>query len=911
MDPGWTTRVLGGSYAVAEVPDPDYAVGLQPGEELVSVAGDSHAGLFGPALALARIPAGARYTVQVRRGVERRTITAIMGPGRSGSCSEALAAWTVALLLYVAGAWIFIARSGDSLGRLAGLAFLLSSLTVLSNPFYEFPGWSLSSSVAALMLTSLWRPWQLAVNYHFLSGFPEMAPRSVSGRAVLLLFYAAAALLWVPTNLPLIAQTAGWPPGPWLASLLSLRPDAHPGGIVMAVFETLTGVAIGTVLLQNYLRLRTMDARRRMRWAGLGFAATAVVFVIYAAARAAWMLTGTERFRVLSNWANQVGLPVMGLAVVALVYAVARHRVMGIRVVVRRGLQYLLAKNVLRLIVLLPLLILLFEAVQYPNRSLNDLLLRSSWRFYLALAVTGAISLRFRRSLRIWLDRKFFRDAAEREQLLLQLIEHIKTAESADELSLSVAREVGVALQPDGLHILLTPSTGGTLRIAHSQLPLRAARIRDYLERGGARRLASGQRFAIYVSDPAGPDESPSEYRENLVFPLASPDRRPVGALVLGPKGSDEPYTHRDELQLKAITSEMAMMYEVLRLRVQIEEEQRMRASAWQQLNSGPTQLLHECAECGRCFTNEDRTCSADGKPLSQTLPVERVLDGKYRLERRIGKGGMGVVYEASDTRLGRPVAVKIMVGTLFGNSAAVARFEREARLAALLDQPNIVRMHDFGRLAAGGAYLVMELVRGRSWREHLDAGIPASRAAIWIEQLCGAIAAAHLRGIVHRDLKPENLMIARERENDRVVVLDFGLAKMRTEMSHLDPDVTMVGQILGTRRYMSPEQRMGGQVDWRTDVYSVAVMCTETLTGFGPPRSGASLEWMRGALRRVADGPLLEPALARAMANEPTERMPIASFCEELTPVIRRMTSQPAATTGARDTVTLDGSTL
>ncbi|HEV2446066.1 MAG TPA: serine/threonine-protein kinase, partial [Candidatus Sulfopaludibacter sp.] len=210
-------------------------------------------------------------------------------------------------------------------------------------------------------------------------------------------------------------------------------------------------------------------------------------------------------------------------------------------------------------------------------------------------------------------------------------------------------------------------------------------------------------------------------------------------------------------------------------------------------------------------------------------------------------------------------------------NQRALERFEREARTAAGLKHPNIVAIYDFGPLPAGGAYLVMELIRGCSWREELKTGesIALGRVSQWLEQLCAATTSAHALGIVHRDLKPENVMIAEGSPEERVVVLDFGLAKARIDGPRAETELTVAGSVLGTRAYMSPEQRAGEPIDVRTDVYSIAVMAVETLCGVAPPRTGASREWMRGALAGLtAPGSPLTLVLEQALAEIPADRL-------------------------------------
>jgi serine/threonine-protein kinase len=216
-------------------------------------------------------------------------------------------------------------------------------------------------------------------------------------------------------------------------------------------------------------------------------------------------------------------------------------------------------------------------------------------------------------------------------------------------------------------------------------------------------------------------------------------------------------------------------------------------------------------------------------------VPVERLVEGRYRLDRLLGRGGMGAVYLAHDSRLNRDVAVKVMVGNLFGNQNALRRFEREALTSARIAHPNVVRIYDFGRLSGGGAFLVIEYVSGSSWRQRLREGgrMTPAQCGPWFEQLLNGLEAAHAFSIIHRDLKPENVLVSEE----RLKILDFGLARLRTSDAGVAESVTIPGAILGTVAYMSPEQLSGSEVDARTDLFSVGIMLVESLTGRTPFR--------------------------------------------------------------------------
>ncbi len=261
----------------------------------------------------------------------------------------------------------------------------------------------------------------------------------------------------------------------------------------------------------------------------------------------------------------------------------------------------------------------------------------------------------------------------------------------------------GSPFSDDGVHIFLV-SESGKLHVAYSRLTERAARLRRWLEDEGGEFLRTRTAFTLYECEPDETRQSESEPAEHLVVPVTSADGARIGAIGLGPKRSEQPFTTRDRDLLRGVAGQVAVVHDVLRLKERYDDERRVRMHVLSRLDREHVQMLSECPECGRCYTTADQRCTNDGASLSLTLPVERTIDGKYRLDRRIGSGGMGVVYEGTDERLSRAVAIKIMTGESFGNNVATARFEREARAAALLNHRNIVTVYDFSRLATGGA---------------------------------------------------------------------------------------------------------------------------------------------------------------------------------------------------------------
>ncbi|MEA2460321.1 MAG: eukaryotic-like serine/threonine-protein kinase [Actinomycetota bacterium] len=206
----------------------------------------------------------------------------------------------------------------------------------------------------------------------------------------------------------------------------------------------------------------------------------------------------------------------------------------------------------------------------------------------------------------------------------------------------------------------------------------------------------------------------------------------------------------------------------------------------------------------------------------------ERVLGGRYRLQRKVASGAMGVVFEAEDVTLGRRVAVKLLSESLSSDNTFIERFRREARSAAALSHPNIASVFDYGE-DEDSFYIVMELVEGNDLAEVLKAQGPLSpeRATRIARQTADALGHAHAADLIHRDVKPANILIA---AGDRVKVTDFGIARATSDMS-----LTATGSVMGTAHYLSPEQASGEPVSPRSDVYSLGIVLYEMLTGNVP----------------------------------------------------------------------------
>ena len=268
---------------------------------------------------------------------------------------------------------------------------------------------------------------------------------------------------------------------------------------------------------------------------------------------------------------------------------------------------------------------------------------------------------------------------------------------------------------------------------------------------------------------------------------------------------------------------------------------------------------MKTCPQCGTEYDVQTKFCPTDGSRL-RSAPgsgddiIGSIIADRYHVIRKLGEGGMGQVYLAEHVKMGRMSAIKVMTPSLVHDADAVGRFNREAANASKINHPNIAAIYDFGETSDGLIYLAMEFVEGESLTKLCEAlgALPAPRAAEIARQVASALEAAHERGIVHRDLKPDNIMISRGRDGaDLVKVVDFGIAKAAEGAGQ---KVTRTGLVVGTPEYMSPEQLTGDTLDGRSDLYALALVTFNMLTGMLPFTGQTTQEAL---LKRLTERPL------------------------------------------------------
>ena len=272
---------------------------------------------------------------------------------------------------------------------------------------------------------------------------------------------------------------------------------------------------------------------------------------------------------------------------------------------------------------------------------------------------------------------------------------------------------------------------------------------------------------------------------------------------------------------------------------------------------------MTRCPTCGTSYADDARFCTKDGTRLVQaavpapaTVPNDilgQLLEGRYKIIKKLGEGGMSHVYLAEDAVEGNArYAIKVLSPALSQDENAMARLRREAELGGRLEHPNICHIIRMGETPERLVYIVMPYIEGEvlSDRNHRLGQLPIEEVVRWVNDISAGLQRAHQLQIVHRDLKPENVMIAHGRNGeDRAVVMDFGLAKERRASPEL-AKLTATGIVLGTPEFMSPEQLRGKPLDGRTDVYSLALMTYEMLTGKLPFAGRTQQEMMINRLR-------------------------------------------------------------
>ena len=602
----------------------------------------------------------------------------------------------------------------------------------------------------------------------------------------------------------------------------------HPVGAVPAWLGTVIGIdflvaflASVVILPVNYFKLREVNERRRIRLVIFGLLLFIVDFLVF-------FLFSLSR---KTYWIAEIAIsPLMfGLSQVpftlCVAYAVLKQRLFQVSFIVRQSLQYAVARGAL--LIPIPILagILVFDLAVHKDQPFGALLSAHGWA-YVLIGAAGIIAHRKQSQWMEILDRRFYREHYNAQLLLRQTVDEIRSSSNLAEVAPKAAARIEQALHPEFVAILMRESNEPTYRCVASAPP-------DIYPRGlsAASKLMSAFRlFAkplqISLAESGWlkqqlPSEDTNFLRDahiDLMVPIAAAPHGREALMVLGPKKSEEPYGSEDQELLSGIGSALALLLE------------RPVTSAL----GG----FEECPRCGLCYESGTGRCANEGAQLTR-MPFKRLLASRYQLERRLGRGGMGTVYKATDTSLERAVAVKLIREDLVTSSDAAERFRREAKAAASFAHPNLVTVHDFGVDSDTRVFLVMELLEGSTLRQRFERQKKFATEQVLqiLGGVCAGLEAAHEHGLIHRDLKPENIFLAQSGGGEMAKILDFGLAKFLASPTNSAAATvdTVPGVLLGTPQYMSPDQLSGEVPSVPWDIWALAVIAYEMLTGAHP----------------------------------------------------------------------------
>jgi eukaryotic-like serine/threonine-protein kinase len=824
---GLVTTFADGAMLVRSV-DPNSQAGkggLQAGDRVVSIDDRNIRAASDWTAATGTWESGKTHRWTVLRGQDRLTLAITALPATlKGRLAEGYVVYLGHLLSgAILGLLIAWKRPGDPVARV-GAWFLLTA----SIAFGFTQGWAgLWRQLPVVLQIPLWitQISRFVLEAIFLSFFVLFPRRLFTARWPWF-------VIWVP-----VLATLPWRVAGFNSVIHPNQGAAVPVWILQAGFiRILIYLLVATVvLIVSYRRFLDSNERRRVRVLMAGTAISAV------STTGTVLLDGflgrnTALAGALRDPIAMALFPVNSAVFLSLAYAILRHRVMDVRVIVRQGLQYAVARGlVLGLIPALGLILVADLAVN-SQETIAQILEKRGW-IYLGVA-TVAVGIHWKRQK--WLgviDRRFFRERYDARRLLSHVVEEIRSARTVEKVARRVVTQIEAALHPEFVSLMLQEpnrpefhsiAVAPESAVAPATIPAESKLI------GLARVL--GKPIGV-VSDSGWLENRLARneidvFRQNSVDLVVPVEGFPQGRqliLILGVKKSEEPYSHEDQELLQTVAGSLALL---------------LAQPAPAPLT---TTMFNECPECGACYEGANTTCTHEGASL---LPVQlpRLLGKRYRMDRRRGRGGMGTVYEALDVALERRVAVKVIRDELLGSSEAAQRFQREAKASAAFSHANVVTIHDCG-VEGARAFLVMELLEGKTFREELSERRrfePARIVAIF-RDVCSALQAAHQRRLIHRDIKPENIFLTR----DSVKVLDFGIAKF---IPSIDGDAatqagTRSGVLIGTLAYMSPQQLMGEEVDVTWDIWALAVVAYEALTGVLPFPTASSAQWRESVL--------------------------------------------------------------
>jgi hypothetical protein len=655
-------------------------------------------------------------------------------------------------------------------------------------------------------------------------------------------------------------------PFPRLAARLAVFTlNAAPGSIYYRVVIALLGFAF-LVLPWKARRAQGAELRRARVFLQI-LTVTFMPMVLFLLLYSFWppfQLSLEGRPRVQLAWVTAVLLPALFLPV-SVPYAVLVHRVLDVRLIARRALQHALARSMALALVAVPGLALAVYLWASRGERVGTVFSGPRVPLLLSVILIGAAAFYYRRTLLDAVDRRFFREQYDARLILTRLVERIRSIHDSLTLADLVTREIELALHLEKTALLAVDARSGVIvdpkghirkLDASSQLALIASNASDPLEadfedpNSPLRRLPEKERQWL------------EEAGFRLLVPILARDGSLLGLIGLGEKRSGLPFLREDRQLLHAIASNAAWVLE-------LEHDRTLPSStrdSWKDRllepdDPTPRELppppaaepAKECSKCGALHPSYTVFCGTCSRRL-ETAAVPYVLPGKFRFERRIGIGGMGVVYAGSDLALHRRVALKTLRQV---SPEDAARLRREARTAASVSHPHLAPIYGL-ETWNGTPMLVLELLEGGTLAQRIVRGpLPPRETVDLGVAVAGALEQLHQAEILHRDIKPSNIGYTRDGVPK---LMDFGIARFLFEpapeddldLDDFEPGEDESGSVLpavispweaggalpshrrfaGTLSYLSPEALKGAQEDESFDLWGLALVLYESLLG-------------------------------------------------------------------------------
>ena len=545
-------------------------------------------------------------------------------------------------------------------------------------------------------------------------------------------------------------------------------------------------------------------------------------------------------------------------------YAVLVHEILDVRLLARRAAQYALARYTIMVLTAVPLAAMILY-VLYRREPLVEIFSGPRLPLLVTAMAVGAAALHYRRTLLETIDRRFFREQHDAHRTLIQLLEKVRGTSGTAALATLIAEQVDQALHLDVVSLLILDPRSGVLAE-----PRQRSRRLDASSPLAILVSDASEPLAIDLEDPRGPLARLPDHdrhwlvdsRFKLIVPILARDGSLLGMLGLGEKRSGLPFLKEDRELLRAIANSAGWVIELeqtTRSTATPAQRPRPRHRPLAELDEedtaaeplGLAELARECANCGKLYPSYTVLCGACSKRLEPSH-VPYVLPGKFRFEKRIGIGGMGVVYRGSDLSLGRPVAVKTLRRV---SPEDAMRLRREARTAASVSHSHLAPVYGM-ETWQGTPILVMELLEGGTLAHRLlDRGrLPARDTVELGIRMADALGHLHKADILHRDIKPSNIGYTRD---GTPKLMDFGIARLMYDLrrereegemerladdpslvpssslwTHIDGITPLSRPLVGTLSYLCPEALEGKTPDALFDLWSLCIVLYECLIG-------------------------------------------------------------------------------